>query len=217
MELPGMDLAKQATALVKPMTSEAAGLKETQKNVDAVATPKTAPIASPVPETKSAPVDRINPKARYGMKPGEKRIDTTEYQKQLGSFKDGTDYVPKTGTYQLHEGEKVVPKDKNMENMKDKMMASLGGDKKPKKEIKEMVHSKSTNGKHIVVHRHHAPAHHPDETHVLENMAALKAHMEDHAGTPNEGEAPEPEQGAQAPAQMTAAPSAPEPEPGAGQ
>ena len=133
MELPGMDLAKQATALVKPMDSEAAALKEKQGNVDAVATPKTAPIASPV----LAPVDRINPKARYGMKPGEKRIDTTEMQKPLGSFKAGTDYVPKTGPYQLHEGEKVVPKDKNMENMKDKMMASLGGDKKPKKEIKE--------------------------------------------------------------------------------
>ena len=216
MQLPGMDLAKQATALVKPMTSEAAGLKEIQNNVDAVAAPKAkVTFGATPPEAKPFPAERINPKARYGMKPGEKRIDTTEMQKPLSSFKDGTDYVPKTGTYQLHEGEKVVPKDKNMENMKDKMMASLGGDKKPKKEIKEMVHSKSTNGKHIVVHRHHAPAHHPDETHVLENMAALKAHMEDHAGTPNEGE--EPEQGAQAPAQMTAAPSAPEPEPGAGQ
>ena len=31
----------------------------------------------------------------------------------LGSFKEGTDSVPETGAYQLHEGEKVVPKKEN--------------------------------------------------------------------------------------------------------
>jgi hypothetical protein len=79
------------------------------------------------------------------------------------------------------------------------------GDAKPKKEIREMVHTKSHNGKHIVTHRHHSPTHHPDETHVFDNMADVHNHMEDHAGMPNAGEAaPE---GAAAPAPMTAAPS----------
>lgn len=31
----------------------------------------------------------------------------------LGSYAEGTDYVPKTGLYQLHQGEKVVPADEN--------------------------------------------------------------------------------------------------------
>jgi len=133
----------------------------------------------------------------------------------LGSFEKGTDSVPKTGVYKLHEGEAVIPKDKNMHDMKDKAIASLSdGEKKPKKEIKEMVHRKSANGKHIVVHRHHHPEHHPDEEHALEDISALHNHMEDHAGTPNEGEAaPE---GASAPPQMTAAPSAAPPPPMAG-
>jgi hypothetical protein len=89
---------------------------------------------------------------------------------------------------------------------------ALGGSsEKPKKEIKEMVHTKSANGKHIVTHKHHHPEHHPDETHVMSDMAELHSHMEDHAGTPNDGEAA-PAEGAAAPAPMTAAPS---PMPGA--
>lgn len=31
----------------------------------------------------------------------------------LGSFETGTDYVPKTGLYQLHQGEAVIPKNQN--------------------------------------------------------------------------------------------------------
>lgn len=77
--------------------------------------------------------------------------------------------------------------------------------KKPKKEIKEMVHTKSHNGKHIVTHKHHHPEHHPDETHVMNDMAELHDHNEMHAGTPNEGEAPA--AGADQPAQLTASPS----------
>jgi hypothetical protein len=157
--------------------------------------------------------DKVNPKARYGSRPGEERIDTSGMTKPLGSFEKGTSHVPKTGIYKLHEGEAVIPKEKNMDSMKDKMMDALGGDKAPKKEIKEMVHRKTTNGKHIVVHKHHHPAHHPDEEHAMENMAEVHKHMEDHAGTPNEGEAA-PADGS-APTQLTAAPS-PMPAPVAG-
>lgn len=34
----------------------------------------------------------------------------------LASYKNGTDFVPKTGTYKLHKGEKVVPADENEAN-----------------------------------------------------------------------------------------------------
>ena len=146
--------------------------------------------------------------AMDGSKPGE---DDAEPK----SFKKGTSHVPKTGVYKLHEGEAVIPKDKNMADLNDKVMASLSGDdKKPKKEIKKMHIHKTANGKHIVVHEHHHPEHHPDEEHSMSDMAALHQHMEDHAGTPNEGEGAEsaPPAGA---AQMTAAPS-PAPVPAAG-
>jgi hypothetical protein len=194
------------------VNSTAEGIKENLKNAAAAKGDQTTPTGNPAldrPVATAQPVmqDRIAPKARYGDRPGEKRIDTKEMSKPLGSFKKGTSHVPKTGVYKLHEGEAVIPKDKNMDSMKDKMMDSLGGDKKPKKEIKEMVHSKSHNGHHIVVHKHHRPEHHPDETHTLEDMAALHQHMDQHAGEPNEGEGPEsaPQGGSAAP--MTAAPS----------
>jgi len=193
-----------------------AELEAKRQNVNAVATPTPAPpLKAP---TASVPVDRVNPRARYGSRPGEKRIDVGSMTKPLGSFEKGTDSVPKTGVYKLHEGEAVIPKEENMKDMKDKMVSSLSdGEKKPKKEIKEMVHRKSKNGKHIVVHKHHHPEHHPDEEHVMNDMAELHQHMDNHAGEPNEGEPPAAE-GAEAPATMTAAPSKmPAPQPMQGQ
>lgn len=166
---------------------------------------KPAPVASPV-RAAASPADRIKPEAKYGDRGPEKRIDTSDMTKPLGSFEKGTDNVPKTGVYKLHKGEAVIPKEKNMnKSAMDAVEKHLsGGEKKPAKEIKEMVHTKSANGKHIVTHRHHRPEHHPDETHVLNDMAELHSHMEDHAGTPNDGEAAP---AAGGPPQMTAAPS----------
>ena len=186
-----------------------AELAAKKQNVDEYknATPPLKVSGTPEKSTATLPVDKVAPKARYGVRSGEQRIDTSDMTKPLGSFKQGTSHVPKTGIYKLHEGEAVVPKEKNMENLKDKVMSSLGGeDKKPKKEIKEIHIRKTANGKHIVKHVHHHPEHHPDEEHSMEDMGALHQHMEDHAGTPNDGEGAEsaPPAGA---AQMTAAPS----------
>ena len=202
---------------MKPMDADATigqgnlGSEISQKtqNVDEYKNATKPPTfsADPVRDTTPSPKDRVAPKARYGARTGEQRIDTKDMTKLLGSFAKGTAHVPKTGVYKLHEGEAVIPKDKNMDNIKDKMAEALGGsDKKPKKEIKEMHVRKTANGKHIVTHKHHHPEHHPDEEHSMENMAALHQHMEDHAGTPNEGEGAESAAPAGA-AQMTAAPS----------
>lgn len=131
-------------------------------------------------------------------------------RKPIQSFKEGTDYVPKTGIYKLHEGEAVSSKEKNMKAHTDKMKASLAGDDKPKKEIKEIHTRKTHDGKIIHKHIHHAPAHHPDEEHVSNDAAEMHQHMDDHAGMANEGEQPAaPDAGQEAPAQLTAAPSAP--------
>src|SRR5208337_3554372 len=166
--------------------------------------------ASGESDTPAAPAPKPAPKTdsghRYGDRPGEKRYDVTEALKPLGSFKSGTPYIPKTGVYKLHEGEAVVPKEKNTMNAADAMAGITGKSKPPKKEIKEMVHTKTHNNKHIVTHRHHHPEHHPDETHAFDNMGDVHSHMEDHAGMPNEGEAA-PAAGAEAPAPLTAAPS----------
>jgi hypothetical protein len=210
-----MELTKLADIAAKssfaaPDKGTASDLAEKNKNIDEYknATKPTF-TADPLRDTTPSPKDRIAPKARYGARPGEKRIDTKEMTKPLGSFEKGTSHVPKTGVYKLHEGEAVIPKEKNMDSkMTDKMTDALGGkdEKAPKKQIKEMVHRKTANGKHIIVHKHHHPAHHPDEEHAMENMAAVHQHMEDHAGTPNEGEGAESAAPAGA-AQLTAAPA----------
>lgn len=85
--------------------------------------------------------------------------------------------------------------------------------KAPKKEIKEMVHTKSHNGKHIVTHKHHSPAHHPDEIHAFNNMDEVKDHMDQHdAGADGAAPmtaSPSPEAAPAAPAAGGAAPAAP--------
>ncbi len=208
MELHNLADIASKSSFALPDEKTGAGLAARNQNIDEYKSATMPPSADPVKDTTPSPKDRVAPKARYGARTGEERIDTKDMTKPLGSFKKGTSHVPKTGIYKLHEGEAVIPKDKNMDNMKSKMTEALGGtDKKPKKEIKEMVHRKTTNGKHVIVHKHHHPEHHPDEEHAMENMAEVHQHMEDHAGTPNDGEGAEsaPPAGA---AQMTAAPSA---------
>ena len=168
-------------------------------------TPSTEPSAQPAtPKAKARSIPAPGP---YGTQGKEKRMDVSDMVRPLGSLKKGTPSVPKTGIYKLHEGEKVTPEKDNPDSKKGDHMATpydmiTAGSKKPKKEIKEMVHSKSHNGKHIVTHKHHSPTHHPDETHVFEDMQGVHDHMDAHdAGT--DGAAP-----------ITAAPS-PMPEPAA--
>jgi hypothetical protein len=207
MELTNLADIAAKSSFARPDADSARGIGEKAKAIDEYKNATKTASPDPARAVSTSPKDRVNPKARFGARPGEERIDTKDMTKPLGSFKKGTSHVPKTGVYKLHEGEAVIPKEKNMDSMKDKMMDSLGDEKKPKKEIKEMVHRKTANGKHIIVHKHHSPAHHPDEEHAMENMAAVHQHMEDHAGTPNDGEGAESAAPAGA-AQLTAAPSA---------
>lgn len=88
---------------------------------------------------------------------------------------------------------------------------SMGGKKSaaPKKEIKSIEVSKSHNGGHVMIHKHHHPDHHPDETHTTHGDDAMAEHMMANAGTPNPGEAADPTMQGAAP--MTAAPSGPAP------
>ncbi len=83
-----------------------------EMNQSAMAGSRSSDSEPASPARTTAPSDHVNRKP-YGSGPGEKVIDTKEMTKPLGSYKDGCDYVPKTGVYQLHEGEKVVPKEEN--------------------------------------------------------------------------------------------------------
>jgi hypothetical protein len=79
------------------------------------------------------------------------------------------------------------------------------GAKEPKKSISKMVHSKTHNGKHVILHHHHAPhdsASH-DETHMMNDMGEVMDHMQKHnapegatddmsAGSPQMSAAPAP-------------------------
>lgn len=85
--------------------------KEANDYVKSMSTPpKEEPAASPYAAT---PQDRVAhprpvPKGEKDMK---KKAE--DWAKPLGSYKHGTDYVPQTGVYKLHEGEAVTPKEKN--------------------------------------------------------------------------------------------------------
>jgi hypothetical protein len=90
------------------------------------------------------------------------------------------------------------------------------GSKGEKKHIKSMVHSKTHNGKHVITHHHHAPhdASVHDETHMLNDMGEVHAHMDKHnapeGATDNMSEGA-PQMSAMPPAAPPAAGAAPTP------
>lgn len=129
------------------------------------------------------PMDKVKGRKLYGQNPGEKLIDTKEMTRPLGSFKKGTDRVPKTGVYKLHEGEAVIPAEKNPMNAADAMSGISKGDKKPPKKIKEIRSKVTHDGKVVHTHIHHHPMHHDEETYVSNDAAAAGQHMSDQ--TPN--------------------------------
>jgi hypothetical protein len=167
------------------------GLKAKQANVDAYKASMAPVKPEPVkPFGKAAPVDKVNPKGKYGDKPGEKRIDVSGMTKPLPSYKHGIDYVPKTGPAILHKGERVTPE---KDNMKDKVYGKVHeGDGKPPKKIKEIRTRKSASGGHIHEHHHHHPEHHPMEEHTSPDDKAMIEHMTANAGGDGMTAAPPP-------------------------
>lgn len=96
------------------------------RDVEDQLNPKPAPKAPSKPA--SSGYGPSNPKAKYGDRPGEKRIDTDDMTKPLGSFKKGGK-VKKTGVYKLHKGERVMnPKQMKRMMKKSGMKAVLSGE-----------------------------------------------------------------------------------------
>jgi hypothetical protein len=175
-----MGIADDLIRKVKAGSTQSDSLgKELATKRDMVAQGRKAldgdPVAS-APASVKAPSTYDSGK-RYGDRPGEKRIDVREAMRPLGSFKTGTDYVPKTGMYKLHEGEAVKTKEENVMDAKTAMEGITGKSQKPPKKIRE-IHTKQTDdGKYIHTHLHHHPSHHPEETHVSNDLAGMADHM----------------------------------------
>jgi hypothetical protein len=185
-------LAKMgAKSGVQPQGDESAGIDAKNKFIDEYKKATEPVKAAPATPTSTASMDKVNT-GKYGSKPGENRIDVSNMTKPLGSYKDGTDYVPKTGNYKLHEGEAVKSKKENMlDHLKD-ALAGAEKPEKPKKEIKA-IHTrkvKGKDGKSSYIHEHHHthPEVHPMEEHVSADHDSMIEHMMQHMGEPNEGE-----------------------------
>ena len=144
----------------------------------------------------------------------------------MPNYHKGTDYVPETGPAVLKKGEAVLDtkeaakhraaKGKNMTKvnaMSGPMSGAadaLGGKAEtPKKEVKEIRTRKGKTGGYIHEHHHTAPEHHPMEEHTSADQDGMMAHMMEHMGTPNPGEA-------DADAGQSGVPAAPAPAPAAG-
>jgi hypothetical protein len=90
-----------------PSDSEFQGIKEVQNNVDSAT--KTVPVSpATTTTTGTANVDKINPLARYGDRPGEKRLNAVG--DEIPSYDEGGD-VPEDQIALVHKDEKVLPPD----------------------------------------------------------------------------------------------------------
>lgn len=169
--------------MVAPDDDSARGIKATQDNVkeymDATGGAPVAPKA-PTPATN---YDKINKKAKFGDRPGEKRPGPDG----LPVYHKGTTHVAKTGPAIVEKGEAIIPKEENpMSGMYDKVAGMPAA--KPKKELDHMTLRKAKTGGHIIEHHHTEPGAHKMEEHLAPNMSALHDHIEKQYGSPNVGE-----------------------------
>lgn len=169
-----MSFVDKIKEMGKSMEPESRSIKANHAQINdyLAATSKTTPTPkAPAPDSKA---DLVNPQGRYGDRPGEKRIDVSEMTKPLASYKDGTNYVPKTGHYKLHQGEAVV---KKADNPFAKVM-EMAHDVKPEKQLNE-IRVRRAKGGHIITH--HYQGSDPEE-HVTKGTDEMLGHMKQHMG-----------------------------------
>ncbi len=78
-----VDTAKGAVSKLKsilPDENEQMALREKQRQIDAATLPNQT---APATQTAPAEQDKVNPLGKYGSRPGEKRIDTSDMTKPL--------------------------------------------------------------------------------------------------------------------------------------
>jgi len=137
----------------------------------------SAPLAKATPPQENP--NRVSKTNMLGQK-ADIMTPVDRMVKPLASFKHGTDYVPKTGVYKLHEGEAV----KTAEENKMDPMALVPGrsEEKPKKVVHEIRTRKAKTGGFIHEHHHTHPEHHKMEEHASPNMKSAMTHLNDYMG-----------------------------------
>jgi hypothetical protein len=170
--------------MAQDIMNEGPGLKQRARETKAVLNTVDPEITKAPPANPPQQVDKIHPKAKFGSVKGEVRLPVDQWTRPLSSYKDGTDYVPKTGPAILHEGEKVTPaKDNLMSSLFDKVPGRKA-DEKPPKKLKS-IHTRKAKGGYIHEHHHTDPSSHPMEEHTSADKAAMLKHMDDHMGQPD--------------------------------
>lgn len=195
-----MDLGKVTSALGSK-SGDTGSLAEKANQIDAYKSSLVTPSSQlkSVPLGKTPVVDKVGQKPYGQQNKGEKRINTDEMRKPLGSlpsYKDGVDSVPKDGPAMLHEGEKVVPEEKNADSQK-RVKSALGGDGpkqlKAKKGSKKQVHKitvhRAANGG-VVLEHHMGDGdsemhHHPNFDGAINHM---REHFQDSASQSEQGQ-----------------------------
>jgi hypothetical protein len=168
--------------------------------------PKPAPVAA-APAPKPAGLgDELKAKS-------DNVNQFANAQKPLASFKKGTDSVPKTGVYKLHEGEKVTPADQNKTNAAKKALDGAG----KKKKKKGAIHIKPTDNDGFVVDHDSDPDEKEpmgkSQTHAIANIDDLVKHIQQKYGqgasNENDAAAVDAQQAAASPAPAQATPAGP--------
>lgn len=135
---------------------------------------------APQPEAPRSPTKRelVKPGAKYGDKPGEKRLDAEG--NIIGQMKKGG-MVPKTGNYKMHKGEVVLPKEHVMSLAEGVLSQEAPSEPpKPPKEDREMRVRRLKDKSFHIAHSHTRPEHYPDEEYSASDKKALLKHMNDH-------------------------------------
>lgn len=108
----------------------------------------------------------------------------------LASYKKGTDYVPKTGNYKLHEGEAVLTKEQNSDRGE--------GKRKKKKHLHKVITTRAGDGS--FGHEHIYKDSPDDEQEgkpvfagTSQSMDDLHQHMDDHLGPQEQAQGGEPD------------------------
>ncbi|MFA5387218.1 MAG: tape measure protein, partial [Candidatus Paceibacterota bacterium] len=133
--------AREAAGEIEYLKSVIAGLSEQIANMQSVVNIEADDRVSPVVDQIQRELDSLHDKyitittfhKNVYLPPGISAGETAAATAVLGSYARGTDYVPKTGIYELHEGERVITREINREiiNRANGIASIAAGERSP--------------------------------------------------------------------------------------
>jgi hypothetical protein len=124
-----LSTASNLKSMQSQLGNDAGSIADTSKMIDdykasAGGNAATAVGNSAKIDQGSSPKDKINPKAQYGDRAGEQRIDTKSMTKPLG-LKKGASKIKKARIVKVHKGEAVVPASRQKKAAKAGLLKGL--------------------------------------------------------------------------------------------